>query len=194
MLLEERVDLAVRRPFDLSVVPDVADADVRVDVELAQREREQSVLVVGVTMTQEGPCGQRGAFVERQLLGPPDSATADHRRTVNSATCDVVCDHLMLRGERHPSQHGLRELGAIRGLWSLALANARLALRLAPCGGDSRRFSCCHKRFDRGEQTQLAAMLPTTLWAEHDPAHPPDPRPDPMSAHTARHVAWPISA
>lgn len=169
MLLEEHVDLAVRRPLDLPIVPDVAAADVRVDVELAQLEREQPVLVVGVTVTNEGARSQCGTFVERQLLGPPNPAAADHRSAVNRATGDLVCGRLMLRGERQPSQHCLLELGAICGLCSLSLATARLALRLAPRGGDSRSLACCRNRFDRGEQTQLAAMLPATLRAEQNP-------------------------
>jgi hypothetical protein len=53
MVFEERIDLAQRRACDVSVVPGVADADVRVDIELAQLEREQLVLVVGVAMTNE---------------------------------------------------------------------------------------------------------------------------------------------
>jgi hypothetical protein len=163
MLLEERIDLAVRRALELPVVPNIVDTDVRVDVGLAQLERKQSVLVVGVTMTNERPRGQRGTFVERQLLGPPNSAAADHRRTVRGATRDLGCDHLMLRGEPQPSQHGVLELGAIRDLSSLALTTTGLALCLASRGGDNRRCSCCGDRFDRGNQTQLAAMLPATL-------------------------------
>ena len=40
MLLEERVDLAVRRALDLPVVPYIVDTDVRINIELAQFERE----------------------------------------------------------------------------------------------------------------------------------------------------------
>jgi hypothetical protein len=160
MLVEEGIDVALRRSFDLLVVDAIEVVEIieLVKIDLKRIDADEFLLVVGVAVTDVSPGRQRRPLFQRQRSRPPHPAAADHRRLFSGADRDLLRQRGVLGPEVEPDAHSGGELFPVTDLVALALTSTgdpRLGTSLRRLLGVMLRR---RDRRRRREETETATM------------------------------------